>query len=221
MRLTAAGLALASLWLVAAKATAVDLRAKTVSSSKQFVVFCSDVGLRGQVASFVEDVKGETLRLLGEPDRWKIPVVISLDLPSADSATRPPVSLRLEETLQGPKIEIDVLIGDDPAAVHLQKHIVRAVLLEMAYRDRKVQGGQPMIEPPWWIVAGMLESFRRQDLGVDSELFTRLDETNRMQPIDQFLAQHVEDLGGAVQALDGACAMALLQLLLEQPAGRD
>jgi hypothetical protein len=214
-----AGFALASLALFGTRGEALDLHSRTISNSKQFVVFCADSRLRGQVASFVEDVKADTLRLLGEPDRWKIPVVINFE--PASQTAKAPVVLWLQETMQGPKIEIDVQIGDDPAAVNLRKHIVRALLIELAYRDRPVQGGQPFAEPAWWVVAGALETFRCEDAGVGTDLFRRLVTTNRMPPIEEFLGHHSDDLGGAAEAMDGACAMALLQLLIEQPAGRD
>jgi len=112
-------------------------------------------------------------------------------------------------------------IGDDPAAVHLQKHALRALLLELAYRDRALHGGDAYVEPAWWLIAGVLESFRHRDAGVDADLFRRLVETNRLPPIEQFLQQHQEGLGAAAEAMDGACAMALVVGLLEQPSGRD
>jgi hypothetical protein len=212
--------ALVGFALLAARAEAVDFKTRSVSRSGQFVIFCPDTALRGRVTTFVEDVKTDTLRLLGESDRWSrahgIPVVISLEAAATPAALEAPVALLLRETPEGPMILLNVRIGDDPAAVNLQRHIVRAVLLEFAYRDRKVQGGMPVIEPPWWLVAGAIESFRRQDTGVDSDLFRRLVETNKMPSIGQFLTQHTDDLGTAAQALDSACAMALVQSLLEQ-----
>jgi len=211
--------ALVGFTLLGARAEAVDFKTRSISRSKQFVIFCPDATLRARVTPFVEDVKAETLRLLGEPDRWKVPIVISLEAAATPEALQTPVALLLQETPQGPKIELDVRIGADPAAVNLQKHIIRAVLLEFAYRDRKVRGGMPVVEPPWWLVAGAVEIFRRQDGGVDSDLFRRLVETNRMPPIEQFLTQHTDDLGATAQTFDGACAMALVQSLLDQPDG--
>lgn len=207
--------------LLVSRAAAVDLKARSVSSSKQFIIFCPDAALRGRVVGFVEEVKADTLRLLGESDRWKIPVVVSLQPARVPSDVRKPVSMVLQETPEGPKIEIDVSIGTDPAAVNLQRHIVRAVLLEFAYRERPVRGGQAIVEPPWWVVAATVESIREQDHGVDSALFRRLVETNKMPTIEHFLSQHPDDLGEAAQAMDDACAMALVQLLIEQPGGQN
>lgn len=210
-----------ALVLLFSRAEAVDLKARSVSNSKQFIIFCQDAALRGRVVGFVEEVKTDTLRLLGESDRWKIPVVISLERAAVPSAVETPVAVLVQETPEGPKIQIDVRIGDDPAAVNLQRHIVRTVLLEFAYRERAIRGGQPIVDPPWWLVAGIVESIRQRDAGVDTDLFRRLVATNKMPTIEQFLSQHTDDLGAAAQAMDDAGAMALFQLLLEQPAGQN
>ena len=210
-----------ALVLLFSRAEAVDLKARSVSNSKQFIIFCQDAALRGRVVGFVEEVKTDTLRLLGESDRWKIPVVISLERAVVPSAVETPVAVLVQETPEGPKIQIDVRIGDDPAAVNLQRHIVRTVLLEFAYRERAIRGGQPIVDPPWWLVAGIVESIRQRDAGVDTDLFRRLVATNKMPTIEQFLSQHTDDLGAAAQAMDDAGAMALFQLLLEQPAGQN
>ena len=121
----------------------------------------------------------------------------------------------------GSKIEINIEIGQDPVAVNLRKQIVRAVLLDYAYRDRPpILGGERFTEAPWWLVDGAIEIFRRRDLGVDSDLFRRLVETNKFPPIGQFLRLRGGDLGATAEAIDAACAMGLVQALLEQPNGR-
>ena len=43
-----------------------DLRQRSVSGSKQFVVFSTDVRLRQRVASYAEELTGDVLQLLGE-----------------------------------------------------------------------------------------------------------------------------------------------------------
>ena len=212
-------------WLIVllagfAPAGAIDLRQRSESSSKQFVIFCEDVRLRQRVAGFVEEVKTDVLRLLGESDRWKAPIVITLERASVLQPGEPPATLRLIETQPGFKVEIDVKIGDDPSLVNLQKHIIRALLLEYAYRDSGVSGGMSFVESPWWIVEGLIEMERRRETGADSDVFRRLVETNRLPPIESFLGEKPEELGPTALAVDRALAMCLLQLLVEQPDGR-
>ena len=199
-----------------------DPATRTVSRFKQFVIYCPDAQLRGQIAGLVEEIKADVYDLLGENAdgwRWKIPIVISLA--PASGRTRPPVIFQMISTPEGAKIDIDAEIGADPAAVNLRKQVVRAVLLEIAYRDRPpIRGGQPYLEAPWWLVDGAIEIFRRRDLEVDSELFRRLIENNKMPRIEEFLTLRAGGLGETAEAIDAACAMGLVQALIEQPNGR-
>jgi hypothetical protein len=215
----AALLALAAL-LGGGAARAVDLRAKSTSSSKQFTVYCSDFALRGRITGFVEDVKRDVLDLLGERDRWRIPIVVTLEAAADPAAVKTPVSLRLSQTPAGPTIQLGVTIGDDPAVVHLQKQIIRAVLLDYLYRDHPPEGGQSYAEAPWWFIAGAIEKFRQRDAGIDAEFFRRLIETNKLPSVTDFLPGHGQELGGSAAAFDNACAFALLELLLEQPESK-
>jgi ribosomal 50S subunit-associated protein YjgA (DUF615 family) len=206
----------------ASAAEKVEVTRRTLSSSRQFTVFCANDVLRSRVASAAEWVKADVLALLNETDRWKIPVLINLERASSEAAAQQPVQLRFLETPEGPKITMHVQIGNDPAAVNLQKHIVRAILLEYAYRDRGgVKGGEEYFDPPWWLVDGALQIFRQRDQGVDADFFRQLIESNKLPPIHDFLSLRSDNVGAAAQAVDSAWAMCFLQLLLEQPGGKD
>ncbi len=206
----------------AARVDAAPPAAQAHSSARlrQFVIYCADAPLRRQIESMVEETKADVLELLGEKgDSWKMPIVISIAPPAG--RTRPPVIFQMVSTPEGAKIDIDAEIGPDPAAVNLRKQVVRAVLLEIAYRARPpVRGGEAYREAPWWLVDGAIETFRRRDLGVDSALFQRLVENNKMPPIERFLELRADGLGATAEAIDAACAMGLVQLLVEQPNGR-
>ena len=125
----------------------------------------------------------------------------------------------LVDTPAGQKIELDVKIGDDPAAVNFQSCLLRALLLEYAYRGVPVKGGASCVEAPWWVVEGVIEMGRRHEAGVDSDLFRRLLETNHLPPLGSFLLEKPEKLGPTALAVDRALAMGLLQMLIDQPGG--
>ena len=218
-------IARALLWLTVLAAAglparAIDLRQRSESGNKQFIVYSEDVRLRQRVASFAEEVKMDTLRTLGVGDAWKAPVVITLARATTMDQGEPPARMRLAETQPGFKIEIQVRIGDDPTAVQLHKVLLQAVLMEYAYREKGITAGQPVVEPPWWLVEGMFEMTRRRDQGADNALFRRLVETNHLPPIENFLIEKPDELGPTALAVDRALAMCLLELLIEQPEGR-
>jgi hypothetical protein len=209
--------ALVSLVLLVLPASGIDLRARSTSVSKQFTVYCEDAALRGRVASFVEDVKQQTYDLLEWQDRGRrIPIVVMLQ--AGESKT--PVSVRLLQTIEGPTIHVDARIGANPADVHLQKHIIRAVMLDFLYRERPLKPGEPYVEAPWWFVCGVIENQRRKERGVDAAFFRTLVQTNKLPPIDKFLNGHGVDLGTAAATFDSACAMVFVEMLVEQPEGK-
>ncbi len=211
----------AALGLAVSTAGAIDPRAHSDSSTKQFSIFCEDVPLRMRVVSFAEEVKQEVLRLLDdEPLSWKGPIVITLEPASGARPEEPAARVRLIESLPGFKVAIEVKIGDDPTEVNLQRQIVRALYLEYAYREAGVQGGMVFREAPWWIIEGTIQVMRERQGGANAALFQRLIDTNKLPPIDDFLREQPEQLGATVLAVDQALAGCLVQLLAAQPGGR-
>ncbi|MHA3770924.1 hypothetical protein ACXR0O_05230 [Verrucomicrobiota bacterium sgz303538] len=204
-------------------ASAVDLTQKSVSSSNQFAIYCPDSAVRARISSFADDVRRDVLALIGENNfRASVPnIVLTLDRAAAGNPAEP-VTFGVYRVPGGFKVCIDVKIGDNPAAVNLQRHLVRAVLVEYAYRTKPeaIEDGIRYTEPPWWLVEGAIQISRRRDLGLDTDFFRRLIETNKLPPIEQFLVNKPAEFGQTAQAIDQACAMCLVQLLVEQPNGR-
>ncbi len=219
-----APLAAAAIALTVTPAPGVEWKHRSDSSTRQFTVYCEDVALRQRVASFAEEVKSSLAQLLSEErdgTRWQTPIIITLDRAKTVERSAPPVEVRPVQSDFGFKIEINVRIGNDPAAVHLEKQIVRALLLGYAYGPTGIKPGLSFVEAPWWVVEGALQMFRRREQGVDTSLFKRLIANGQLPPIEEFLIGKPADLGPAALALDQACAMALVELLVEQPGGRD
>ena len=209
----------AALVLGPLSAAAVDPRQH--SDLKQFSVFCEDVPLRMRVVRFAGEVKRDVLKLLGESENaWKAPIVIVIEPASGARLDEPAARLRLVESLPGFKVQIDVRVGENPSDVNLQKQIVRAVLLEYAYREAGVKGGTAYREAPWWIIDGIVQLIRQRETGTNADLFKRLLETNKLPPLADFLADNPDGLGATARAMDEALAACLLQLLASQPNGR-
>jgi len=190
------------------------------TDSGQFTIYCADAALRRQVASFAAQTRGEVLALLGESDTWKRPIVVTLLLDSPIARSRSPVMLSVVESPVGLKYEITAHLGTEPTDINLQKHIIRAVLLEYMYR-RGTLPESTYAEPPWWLVEGAVEVMRRRESGVEPSFFRTLIETNKLPPITSFLEQKPDELGPTALAVDRSLAMCLVQLLVEQPGGRD
>ena len=216
-------IALCLVLALCASAGPIDLRERTTSASRQFQVYSTDFSLRSQVASFAEDVKASVLTLFGEADRWKYPIIITLDKACTERMREAPVDFVVAQVEEGFKVEIDVHVGENPADVNLQKHLVHALLLEFAYRNKPegIHGGLAYNDPPWWLVEGALQMFRKSRTGVDPDVYKRIIDINKLPSLEQLLADRPEQVGGTTaEAIDQACAMCLLQLLTDQPSGK-
>jgi hypothetical protein len=206
-------------WLaLVAGAGAVNPRERT--DSGQFTIYCEDAQMRRQVASFAARTKSNLLALLGESDAWKRPIVITIQLDTAPNPAEPPATLRLVDSVVGMKIEVVVRLGREPLDVNLPQHLIRAVLLEYMYRGSGLKEDGNYAEPPWWFVEGAAELLRRRDGGAEPRFFRSLIETNKLPPIESFLAEKPDELGPTALAVDRALALCLVQLLLEQTDGR-
>jgi hypothetical protein len=212
----------ALLLALSAPAQAIDLSQRSISSTKQFTVYSTDVALRGRVASFAEELKGVFLTLLGQSDHWKYPILLTLERAASEHET--PVRVQYIQYEAGLKLQIDVRIGADPSQVNLQKYLLQALCVEYAYRDRPevTKPGACFQEAPWWFIEGTLQLYHSRQTGIETDLFKRLVDLNHVPALAQFLAQTPDTTAGsALAAVDQGCAFCLVQLLADQPSGHE
>ncbi len=202
--------------LLVANAGAVDLKNRSTSRSGQFIVYCDDRDVRGRVVGFVEEVKTDVLHILQEPDGRGLPIVVTLEMADATKAAQP-VVVQFTNTVSGPKIDVMVEIGDEPAKVFLQRHIVRALLLDLAYSERGA--AKTFVQAPWWVTEGITQNLQRREAGADADLFKNMVNSDKLPAFEKFLTQPPQPLDTAASTVDSACAMALVEALLATPSG--
>ena len=207
------------LWGSAWGQSSFDIPAQSVSASKQFRVYCDDTAMRVQVASFVESIKQEVLKVLNEADRWKTPIVVLLAPPPTADGVVPPSSVRVFEVETGMKIQIDVALRGNLAEAQFPRQIVRALLLELACRIPQ-RAGAPVPDPPPWLVAGILAQIESVRNGTDSDVYRTLVDINRHPSLQDFLSATAFARSPAAQGYQSACSLALVRLLMEMPNGR-
>lgn len=193
----------------------------SISLSRQFAVYCSDNQMRYSIASAVEEIKTGVLAVLGQKDLWKAPIVINVRREDPTEPNAPISRLQMVEVDQGFKIELQIRIGQDPAEVHFQEQVVKAILLEFAYRNRPVvKGGTEYLEPPEWLVHGIIQVLLKRASGSDlSDIFKSVVDTNRLMPLSKFLAQRSASMDSASMALYQAYSLCLVTLLRQSNNG--
>ena len=211
----------ALLLLPGAAIAALDGPARSVSSSKQFVVYSNDSKLRSLVSMRAEDNKREFLDLLGEKDAWKTPIIIQFGPPP--NAKRPP-RYRLgifESDNGGNKIQLDVY---DPAFAQepeFDAQILSALALEYMYRKAPAKAGRSSAQPVPWFVQGLGERIRErsegsQPAGIYSTLLSGADAPR----LGDFLDTQPDRLDATSRSVYRAQAAALVDAIIALEDGR-
>src|SRR3982751_2385511 len=184
---------------------------RSVSPSRQFIIFGGNRMLRSVVSDAAETLKSKVLTLLEVRDHWSVPILLHLQPSQANISELPLVALNFSQTGAGLKIQLDLLIDRDFQPAILQREVLRALLLEMSYRTLpSLPAGAPYVPPPDWLVDGILT--------LDSEtpeVFEGLDSAASHPPtLKSLVTQNAGSLDSQSRAFYRACASALVRLLL-------
>jgi hypothetical protein len=190
---------------------------RSISPSRQFIIFGGNRILRSAVSDAAERVKSKLLALLQSRDQWSVPILLNLQRPQANAPEVPAVLLNFSQTGAGLKIQLDLLVDRDFQPPVLQREVLRALLLELSYRALpSLPAGTPYVAPPDWLVDGILTLDNESP-----EVFEGLDSVASSPPVlKNFLAQNPKLLDSQSRALYRACASALVRILLEHENGR-
>jgi hypothetical protein len=193
---------------------------RSTSTSRQFLVYGADVQVRGAMCDLAERTKSNLLRLLGLRDNWKTPLIVNLDYPRANFPDAPVAQLDLSQLGYGLKLQLNFLLTRDMKGRAAQRELLRAILVEMMYRDRgNIAAGTPYVTPPDWLVEGVLALQPARGSGDDAELLGTIVASKKIAPLEDIVRQRRVQLDAPSRQLHEAYARALVQLLLDTPGG--
>jgi hypothetical protein len=193
---------------------------RSVSPSRQFIVYGADARLRGAISDLAERTKAGTLALLRQRDQWKTPIVINLQFPQTNLPEIPDTALRFSQTGAGQKIQLDLVIGADVNAPAIERDLLRSILLEVIYRDQsEVAPGTVYVTPPGWLLDGLLAAVPGKGRRPLLEAITPLVASQKIISLHEFLRQKPEQLDSTARLLYRAYSLALVQLLLQENDG--
>ncbi|MEP6685444.1 MAG: hypothetical protein ABJB22_01595 [Verrucomicrobiota bacterium] len=194
---------------------------RSVSASRQFIVYGTDVPVRGALCNAGERTKATLLALLQQPDQWKTPIVINAQYPQSNLPDVPRVALYFNQTGFGLKLQLDLVIGPDVSGPAVERELLRAVLLELMYRARpNLPPGTTFVQPPDWLLDGVLASTGNRDPSAFVEILQGLVAANKVMPLEQFLSQRPDLLDSPSRQLFSAYSFALISLLTDGPENR-
>ena len=212
-------LPLALFFLAGALATAAPVE-QSISTSRQFVVYGTDLAVRGAICDFAERTKRELLNVLNEPDEWTTAIVINAQYPQANLPGLPRVSVDLGQTGFGLKLQLDLVVDAEIGQPQMRRELLRALVLDMAYRRRpNIPAGSAYVTPPDWLLDGVPAV--RSDLSRDrvTTLLAVPTTAKSVLPLQKFLGQRPELLDDAGRTLYRAYSFALVDFLRQSPDG--
>jgi hypothetical protein len=184
----------------------------STSPSRQFVIYGADAKVRGAISGLAEQTKTNLLGLLRQRDEWETPVVVNLQPRQANVPEIPPSDLRFSQTGFGIKLQLDLTISKNIDVSLVERELLRAILLEMAYRKQPhITVGTVLVEPPDWLIDGTLALAPGRERG---SLIEAVVNTEKALSLEKFLSQHPGSLDSTGRTLYRAYAFALVQMLL-------
>src|SRR5512132_1993361 len=125
----------------------------STSPSRQFVIYGADAKVRGAISGLAEQTKTNLLGLLRQRDDWKTTVVVNLQSQQSNLPELPPADLRFSQTGFGIKLQLDLTISKNVDVSLVERELLRAILLEMIYRNQShMTAGAVVVEPHVWVV---------------------------------------------------------------------
>jgi hypothetical protein len=193
--------------------------AQSTSTSRQFVVYGTDVAVRGAICDLAEGTKRDLLAALAQRDSWITPIVINAHYPQANLPEAPRIALTMSQTGFGLKLQLDLAIGPEVNQPEVRRELLRALLVELMYRGAPgIPAGTAYSSPPDWLLDGIPAQEMNPEGGVTPIL--ALPVTRRViLPLENFLRQKPELLDAPALSLYRAYSFALVELLIRAQDG--
>lgn len=190
--------------------------ARSVSTSRQFLVYGPDLQLRGAICDLAERTKRDLLQLIGQRDEWTTPILIHAQYPQANLPETPRAILNFSQTGDGLKLQLDLTMASEVTQPEIRRELLGAVLLEMMHRRAPgLPAGTTYIPPPDWLLDGLQVWSSTMTDSLAAPVVA-----HKILPLEEFLGQRPDLLDAPGRSLYCAYAFALVDLLTHSPDGR-
>lgn len=196
---------------------------KTVSLSKQFVVHGADLKLRSAVARLAEETKEALDKEVGTGDGWKHTIVIQLRGAEEGQNLQRSLHTSLAPVGDGFRPQLDVFhlergLNND----EMERAVLKLLLFERTLRGRNSNDVVRIVDPPWWLMEGLLEAFRWRNNEGDKRLYEALFRAKKGVGVAALLeAKGWAEMGAGERAIFRASAGTLVLALLRQEGGKE
>jgi hypothetical protein len=193
---------------------------QSISTSRQFIVYGTDLAVRGAICDLAERTKRELLTLLNQHDDWRIPIVIDAQFWQANLPETPRLRVTLGQTGSALKLQLGLIVNSGVSQSEIRRELLRALLLEVMYRGQaNLKAGDVYTSPPDWLLDGI--PAEQSDLSRDqvARLLALPVAAKNILPLEKFLRERPELLDAAGRTLYRAYSRALVDLISHTPDG--
>jgi len=202
--------------LVCASSGVATMPERSISTSRQFLVYGPDIGLRSAICGLAERTKRDLLQRLDQRDEWATPIVIRAQFREANSPETPRAALNLSQTGFGLKLQLDLTMAPNVAQPEIRRELLGALLLEMMYRGAPdLSAGTTYIPPPDWLLDGL-----RAHPSTMACVLAAPAAAHEILSLEEFLRQRPGLLDPSGRSLYCAYSVALVEFLTQMPNGR-
>lgn len=191
------------------------------SRSKQFIIHGKDGHTRGAFCVFCEEVKDELLDLLGQPDRWRWPIVFQLRGHTSDIARDKLIRPKIFRLAGGGfRIQADIEISDGFTAVLLREEAVRLILIEFILRPHPrvdFKGSKSVL--PEWLRVGVIEAIEYRREGRPTRLFSSILKSEKIVSVTDVIFSDQSRKNSIASEIYRASCCCLVLALLGQDEG--
>lgn len=194
----------------------------SVSASRQFLVYADNVELRGVICDLAERTKRDFLALVDQSDNWNLAILINARFPQPNLPELPRAALNVGQTGNGLKLQLDLLIDSDLTQREVRRELLRAIIVEMAYRNKTaLPAGSAYTSPPAWLLDG-IPSWQSDFVSAElSNLLQTLGSSNKILLIREFLRPCGDSKRSpTIHLLDMAYSFAFVEFLTHLPDGK-
>lgn len=172
------------------------------------------------MCDLAERTKSHLLKVLGLRDNWKTPLLINLTYPQANFPDAPATRFEMSQLGYGLKLQLNVLVTREINGREMQSELLRAVLVEIMYRDRgDIRPGSSYVTPPDWLVEGVLAlQPGYSEEGVVDLLRAEM-ARQKVWSVDEVVRRKSAPLDFVSRRIFRAYARALVRLLIDSPGG--
>jgi hypothetical protein len=195
---------------------------RSISISRQFLVYGTDVRVRGAICDLAERTKRDLLELIDWRDEWTTPIIVNAQYPQANLPETPRAALNFAQTGFGLKLQLDLTIDLAVSRPEIRRELLRALLLEIMYRrETSLPAGAAYVTPPTWLLDGIPPRQSDFDRGKLINVLAAPVATGKFCPLKEFLRpRELSDLDAPSRFLYRAYSFALVELLVQTPDGR-